>query len=934
MNTKDIPRKANRVLYFVTLALLLIFVRIWYLQTSVRDFHVKRARAPRQRTVIQKPMRGAIYDCFGHPLAINETQFSAAVSYAQIRDIPRIKWITQEDGRRQKTFPRQEHITALSHLLAQELRLDPQDVEDLIHSRAALFPNTPYTIQAGISEASHARLKMLERLFPGLIAQVSTKRSYPSGNACADVVGYMGAIAESQYLSVAEELEELETFLQTRQEGLPICLPPGYSSVEELRNRYEMLKSQAYTINDMVGKTGIEKTYDELLRGICGKIPVEVDVRGQITRHLPGAQQALSGQTLTLSLSHELQAYAEELLAISEKSRDENFANAGKENILVPPPWIKGGAIVAMVPSTGEIVACASYPSLNPNDFTSRSTEISRWLETEHHVASIWDGKDVLKKEFAEQHAECPLTWSSFLDRILSKNGQTRRQLSKINTLKSAFDLQEAAELLLHFSGQTSMASLINALYPNSTPSRNCPPQQELALTQNSLSSHPQTLALKKRLNAYLLPISNNDDKLLILDLMRLICDKTLFKEDLTAAIGLESLEQYRSYNQAATRLLTAMEAQCQTTFHKLQFASWRHNHFADYLKKMRQEEQKQNKKPKPYLDYLIKEERALFAAFWEQHRYALLNGVINGKTAGLIDDLIPYYVALDKASLEKDIALVSKRLSTLSPDLAFAYLKTMRTYRDLKEPLWGRYRLVKSDQGVQKLKHLAAAFYPPSSFGYGKSHAYRQSAPPGSVFKIATAYAALKQHYARLPKGYKSPSMLNPLTLFDETSSGSILGRFLDGSPIPRLYKGGRLPRSFGPIGKVDLLTAMERSSNIYFALLAGDKLQSPIDLIDTATDLGYGRKTGIDLPGEYGGALPSDLRDNQTGLYSFAIGQHSFDGTPLQTAVMLSALANGGEVLKPHILKHAEGSKRQGQNPLESTHFPFKHHLENVGI
>ena len=296
--------------------------------------------------------------------------------------------------------------------------------------------------------------------------------------------------------------------------------------------------------------------------------------------------------------------------------------------------------------------------------------------------------------------------------------------------------------------------------------------------------------------------------------------------------------------------------------------------------------------------------------------------------------DLKPHFDLINLTTNKDDITLINKRLSMLTPDLALSYLSTMRKFSDLEKPLYGKYRLVKSENGIQKQKHLAQSFYPPSSLGYSKSHVYRFATPPGSVFKIATAYAGLKKRYQNLPARRKTIDELNPLTLYDESSGSSILGRFLDGTAIPRLYKGGRLPKSHGIIGRVDLLTAIERSSNIYFSILAGDYLDEPMQLIESAKDFGYGTRTGIDLPGEYAGTLPSDLRDNKTGLYSFAIGQHAFDGTPLQTAVMLSALANEGNILKPHILKSIHGSDIATSNPLEANAFPFQKELKTLGI
>ena len=214
--------------------------------------------------LIKQPLRGAIYDRFNVPLAINKAQYNAAVCYAQIRDIPRIQWV-----KKQKVYARKNYITELATLLAKELDLDPVDVEDRIHSRAALFPTTPYVIAENISEKTHARLKMQMRNYPGLVAQIAAKRTYPQKLVCSDVIGYMGAIAERHYLSISEKLSCLEDFLHQRQEGLPVCLPRGFSSVKDVKREYETLKNQAYTINAMAGKAGIEKVYDHLLHGTC-----------------------------------------------------------------------------------------------------------------------------------------------------------------------------------------------------------------------------------------------------------------------------------------------------------------------------------------------------------------------------------------------------------------------------------------------------------------------------------------------------------------------------------------------------------------------------------------------------------------------------------------------------------------------------------------
>ncbi len=163
-------------------------------------------------------------------------------------------------------------------------------------------------------------------------------------------------------------------------------------------------------------------------------------------------------------------------------------------------------------------------------------------------------------------------------------------------------------------------------------------------------------------------------------------------------------------------------------------------------------------------------------------------------------------------------------------------------------------------------------------------------------------------QNYPQGSASHLTPADLNPLIIVDQVykkGKNTFVGMTDEGKPIPQLYKGGRLPRSCNyNLGRMDLLKAIETSSNPYFSLLAGDLIEDPNDLIKAAELFGYGKKTGVDLPAEISGKMPSDLDVNRTGLYATAIGQHTLVVTPLQTAVMLSALANGGKILKPQIV------------------------------
>jgi Penicillin binding protein transpeptidase domain len=352
--------------------------------------------------------------------------------------------------------------------------------------------------------------------------------------------------------------------------------------------------------------------------------------------------------------------------------------------------------------------------------------------------------------------------------------------------------------------------------------------------------------------------------------------------------------------------------------FRELTFKPWRRENEKSYLKAKRAEEKAAKNYQKPFTDYLDAEEAAQFRSFWDQHRLPLLVAFLTGMS----NENLPLQEYEEHFKLWRDelnrgahfelewrshYFNIQRALQGLDRSLSMAYLKTMRGYHDLDRPLLGRYRSLRSQGGQQLEKHLASAFYPKNGFSYGRSQAYRQAAPQGSIFKLVTAYAALKQRYEEIGDPEATYAQLNPLEIVDHTHKRGkelYIGYDSLGKPIPRSYKGGRIPRSSHIIGKLDLMRAIETSSNPYFSLLAGDVLNSPEDLELAARNFSYGAKTGIALPAEIAGQIPVDLATNLTGLYATAIGQHTLVVTPLQTALMLASIANGGHVMHPQII------------------------------
>jgi len=158
---------------------------------------------------------------------------------------------------------------------------------------------------------------------------------------------------------------------------------------------------------------------------------------------------------------------------------------------------------------------------------------------------------------------------------------------------------------------------------------------------------------------------------------------------------------------------------------------------------------------------------------------------------------------------------------------------------------------------------------------------------PAGSVFKVVTSIAAMEQGQLTKDTWYEC------------------LGQYRDTAPYFKCWIGEQK----GAHGRMDLDQALAQSCNVFF-FHVGENLG--VDLLaDWATRLGLGRPTGIDLPFEQSGDVPTPdwLVRRRGGKWhpndtlNLAIGQGTLTVTPLQVAVMMACVANGGEVIVPHV-------------------------------
>jgi len=191
---RDITFQIRRLLIILGSIFSLFAIRVYYLAIIKHEYHSNEAKKPALRTTIKTPDRGTIRDRFNHPLAINTISYKIAILYDPIKQLPIRQKVSTEEGTK-IIYPRKEAIDKLATFLDGYLDQDALAIKDLIHSKATLFPNTPFVLKSEISEELFYKLKIKESKFPGLHMQVTSKRTYPEGKIGSHILGYIEQLA-------------------------------------------------------------------------------------------------------------------------------------------------------------------------------------------------------------------------------------------------------------------------------------------------------------------------------------------------------------------------------------------------------------------------------------------------------------------------------------------------------------------------------------------------------------------------------------------------------------------------------------------------------------------------------------------------------------------------------------------------------------------
>lgn len=304
--------------FAVVLVVALLFLLGRLVQIQLFDGAQYRAQAQENqiRLIPVAAPRGLIYDRDGIVIARNRPSFVVGVIPSEIRNV------NDELATLSQTIgvPKAE----LLHKLFHHHGIDYTSFSQIVVNE----PYGPVVLATGLSVQTVARLSEILTDLPGVDLEVQPIRDYPYGEVGSHILGYVGDITAAEYAQ---------------------------------------LRNFGYSENDVIGKDGLEAEYDGYLRGEPGGERVEVDATGQVVKNARFPDKpAVPGDALVTSIDWRLQRIVETALAQGLRS------------------WSRGrpltGAAVAEDPYSGEILALASVPNFNPNDFATDDDRVESYL--------------------------------------------------------------------------------------------------------------------------------------------------------------------------------------------------------------------------------------------------------------------------------------------------------------------------------------------------------------------------------------------------------------------------------------------------------------------------------------------------------------------------------------------------------------------------
>lgn len=284
------PRRFYFLFFFLIGFFLILFGRSFYLQIINGQKNLVSAEENRFRRNIIRAPRGLFYDR-------NKTALVKNIPNYEVTVIPNDLPKNEED--RNKVYER----------LAQTILMSKEEVKKKAEEKGLRYMQ-PLLISKSVSREVSLVFESRQDELHGFFVSINPIREYLDNGLLSHVFGYVGRISE-----------------------------------EELK------KNPLYLMTDFIGKTGLEESYENIVKGTPGKERIEVDSTGKIIRTY-GQEEAIAGDNLMLSIDFELQKkMTESLTAQMQRAK------------------VEKGAAIAVNPQNGEILAFVSLPTFDDNLF-------------------------------------------------------------------------------------------------------------------------------------------------------------------------------------------------------------------------------------------------------------------------------------------------------------------------------------------------------------------------------------------------------------------------------------------------------------------------------------------------------------------------------------------------------------------------------------
>ncbi|MBO0719249.1 MAG: penicillin-binding protein 2 [Blastocatellia bacterium] len=294
----DLRQAGSRleIIYYVALVIFIILAgRLWYLQVMSRQVFAERAEQNRTRALPIPAQRGTIFDRKGRVLVTSQSSYNIIIS-------------------REEAIKSFDEIAAL---LVRDLGIDQDWLSKRFEAAKYEPKHESIVVKELATPADVAWVSAHQWEYPMIRAEKAPRRQYPFGELAAHALGYVGEVDR-------KELNDPKS---------------------------PFSKEKGFKFGDIIGKAGIERTYNEILMGKDGERRVIVDSRGRIKGEVDRIEP-IPGRNLYTTLDLDIQQAAEAQTTTMPSNR---------------------GVIVVADPNNGEIFALVSHPAFDPNIFSLRA---------------------------------------------------------------------------------------------------------------------------------------------------------------------------------------------------------------------------------------------------------------------------------------------------------------------------------------------------------------------------------------------------------------------------------------------------------------------------------------------------------------------------------------------------------------------------------